>query len=393
MRSLRAMKRWLRLLDFRLARASFYRDLAEMYRRNESMLTFLEGEIDNARRTRQASRAHALTLMHQRYVSGTDVGRIDRVLLAAMPQSDRMLLAAVHQAPDKASALEALARAIEQQSVMRRELWRAAALPALIAPICIALIAIIAQVIVSIDESAPAVIRPRLWSGFNGMARDLAEFSLHRGPLLLILGLGGVVLLATSLPRWTGRARLVADNLPLYSLYRDYQAGMLFAALAMLLQSGISLRAALEDLADRAAPVMRWQLGRVMASLDRHPMDVVAAFQRGVLSPALLARVATLHRSAPSFGAVLIELGTREGERVVQRVRRSALVTHAVLVSGLAGLAVVMGMASLSVPAAFASLMQPTSLMAAEFEASQTQHAPATSPSSIQSDTTKGTPP
>lgn len=374
MRPLRALTRWLQLLDFRLARASFYRDLAEMYRRNESMLTFLEGEIDNARRTRQSSRARALALMHRRYVSGIDAGRIDCVLLAALPHSDRMLLAAVHQAPDKAAALEALARAVEQQAAMRRELWRAAALPALIAPICIALITIIAQVIVSIDDSAPAVIRPRLWTGFNGLARNLAEFSLRSGPVVLVLGATLVVLLTVSLPRWTGRMRLAADNLPLYSLYRDYQAGMLFAALAMLLQSGVSLRAGLEDLADRSVPVMRWQLGRVMASLDRNPMDVVAAFRRGVLSPALLARVATLHRSAPSFGTVLIELGTREGERVVQRVRQSARVTQAVLVSGLAGVAVVMGLASLSVPASFASLMQPTALMAAELEASESRH-------------------
>lgn len=375
MRPLRQASRWLRLLDFRRARAAFYRDLAEMYSRNESMLSFLEGEIANAQRTRQTSRAHALKLMHLRYVSGADAGRIDRVLLAAVPAGDRMLLAAVQQAPDKAAALQALAKAVEQQSAMRLELWRAAALPTLIAPICVALIAIIAQVIVSIDESAPAVIRPRLWSGFNGASRQLAELSLNHGPWLLATGALLLALAAASLPRWTGRARLAADSLPLYSLYRDYQAGMLFAAIAMLLQSGVSLRAALEDLADRAVPIMRWHLRRVMANLDRDPMDVVGAFERGVLSPALLARVATLHRSAPSFGAVLIELGTREGERVVQRVRRSALVTQAALVAALAGLAVVMGMASLSVPAAFASLMQPTALMAAELESSQTQNA------------------
>jgi hypothetical protein len=47
------------LMDFRLRRAEFYRDFAEMYQRNEAMVTFLEGEIANAQVTRQRSRARA----------------------------------------------------------------------------------------------------------------------------------------------------------------------------------------------------------------------------------------------------------------------------------------------------------------------------------------------
>jgi len=104
---------------------------------------------------------------------------------------------------------------------------------------------------------------------------------------------------------------------------------------------------------------------------SENPTGTVDAFRRGLLSPWLQSRAATLQRSASSFSDVLIQLGTTEGERVLARVRRAATVANLALVGLLASVATFMGVASITVPGRFATLMEPSTLMAlkADYEA------------------------
>ena len=79
-------------MEFRANRAEFYRDLAEMFRRGESMLSFLEGELANSIKTRQRSRAAALRLVLSRFVAGHDGGRLEQLLRGVVPASDSTML-------------------------------------------------------------------------------------------------------------------------------------------------------------------------------------------------------------------------------------------------------------------------------------------------------------
>jgi len=89
----RAWIDWVALSDFRRARAEFYRDFAEMYQRNEAMVSFLEGEIANASLTRQRSRARALRLVLHRHQDGDHASRVSHLLEGVVPRSDGLLLA------------------------------------------------------------------------------------------------------------------------------------------------------------------------------------------------------------------------------------------------------------------------------------------------------------
>src|SRR5690349_3294803 len=90
---------------FRPQRAEFYRDLADMFRRNESMMGFFEGEIANAVRTRQRARAAALRMMLSRFQGGHQAGRVGHLLEGVMPASDMMMIVGVDHADDKVRAL------------------------------------------------------------------------------------------------------------------------------------------------------------------------------------------------------------------------------------------------------------------------------------------------
>jgi len=359
----RSLSDRLALLDFRARRAEFYRDFAEMYRRNEAMVSFLEGEISNAHATRQVSRARALRLMLQRHQSGENASQVSTLLEGVAPRSDAMMLLAVDRAADKPAALLALADSIDKRQEMLRTLRTHCALPALILPICYALIALLGQVILVIDQTVPVYAQDELWSGMNGWARGVAAFFAQWGGLTLCAVTSGIALLLWSLPRWRGGVRLRVEAWPVYALYRDFQAGMLFCSMAMLLRTGGTLRGSIEDVAQRASPWMRWHLGRVLDALEESPAATLDAFRRGLLGPHLLARAVTLNRSSAAFSDVLIALGTTEGERVLARVRVAALAANLALVGAFAGLATFMGVASVTVPGKFASLMEPSSLM------------------------------
>jgi len=360
---MRAMARWFALLEFRLGRAEFYRDFAEMYQRNEAMVSFLEGEIANAHLTRQRSRARALRVVLHRHQDGDHASRVSHLLEGVVPRADAMLLTAVDRSADKPQALRALADAIDKQQQMLRLMATYSALPAMTIPICYALIVVLSKVILVIDDATPVYAQEALWDGMNGWAKAVALFAQAWGTQALLL-LGAVIAaMLWSLSRWRGPVRLRLETWPVYSLYRDFQAGMLFSSMAMMLKTGETLQGSIDDLTQRASPWMRWHLGRIVDALEENPTATLDAFRRGLLSAHLLSRAATLNRSSTSFSEVLIQLGTSEGERVLARVRNAAVVANFALVGLFASVATFMGIASMTVPGKFATLMEPSNLM------------------------------
>jgi type II secretory pathway component PulF len=372
----RAWADWVALADFRLARAEFYRDFAEMYQRNEAMVSFLEGEIANASLTRQRSRERALRLVLHRHQDGEHASRVSHLLEGVVPRSDGLLLAAVDRAADKPQALRALAEAIDKKQQMLRVMLSYSALPAVTIPICFVLIALLGKVILVIDDATPAYAQEALWDGMNGWARAIALFAQAWGAQLVVALSAALAAVLWSLPRWRGAARLRVEGWPVYGLYRDFQAGMLFSSMAMMLRTGETLQGSIDDVTQRASPWMRWHLGRVADALEENPTGTLDAFRRGLLSAHLLSRAATLNRSSTSFSDVLIQLGTTEGDRVLARVKKAAVIANFALVGLFASVATFMGVASMTVPGTFASLMEPSNLMAlrAAYDAKHPTH-------------------
>ncbi|MDL5034359.1 hypothetical protein QRD43_20825 [Pelomonas sp. APW6] len=378
---IKAIQRKFDLFDFNLHRAEFYGDLAEMFERGESMLSFLEGEIQNASRTGMRSRAVALRLMLARYQSGAEGGRLEYLLNGIVPSSDALMLLAVERANSKPAALRSMKRTIEQQDEMRRIVVVASALPIVVILLCSVLIWTVAGLLRKVDQNAPVYVRDAIWTGFNGLAKWIADISIDYGPALMVVTAIGLMALVHSLPRWKGAWRLRAEQLPVYSLYRDYQAGLLCSSIAMLLQAGGTLRGSIEDLALRASPVLRWHLGRVLQSLDDAPNRAVEAFSRGVFSPYMVARASTLYRSTgkdKTFSDVLVQLGTSEGDRLVGRVRLAAILAGSSVTGVFATAAVILGIASVTAVGKFSNVMQPAAMMAAkaEYEAAHPIDAP-----------------
>lgn len=366
----------LQLAGFRSARDEFYEALARSYDNREGLRFFLEAElkISMARKTRDASRAYALRLMRAKLARG-DNSTFVRILGAVMPAQDLMLLSALDDAPDKSELMRMIARTIREQRLMRQTVRNRILPPLLILPGAFGFCYLMATRMLPIIEK---VAPPGVWTPFNSAVRGFSGFMADHGlsTVALVTCLGA--LLSYQLPRWTGRMRSLFEGmtpnmatlvfpimpwvLPLI-VYRDFQAGQLFSVLSVMLQSGRTLKEALMAIRRRAQPWMRWHLGRVIRYLEVNPTGYQRAFEGGVVSAHMLARLSSQMRSSPRFDDVLIRLGQEGTAEVREVVNKQMTLLNAVLLSLGAGLVVFVYIGQLSISQSLQEELSPSKQM------------------------------
>lgn len=363
----------LRLLAFRSERIVFYRELARSLESREQLRNFLQAErgISEHPATRNASRAHALMRMQQMLSRGQDY-RLSHLLGGVMPQGDRLMLSALDYSSDRPATLRALASAIEQQQHARQVLGKALLPPLILLPGVAGFCHVLAT------QSLPVIVKmapPAVWTPFNQSVRSFAEVIQRDGSWMLFAVTALTALVVCALPRWTGWARSALENpsnrgrwllWPLYpltltlSIYRDFQVSQLLNAIAVLLESGMTLTESLHRLRRQARPWMQAHLQSVLAHLQVAPTDYVPAFSRGLMSPALLASVASAVRNNPHFDRVLIELGTRENIHIQNHIARTARRINTTLIAACGALVLFLYLGQLSITQAMTAELSPT---------------------------------
>ena len=340
-------------------RTLFYRDMADAFKRKVSIRDFLQREVDNARLLKDETTLLIMKSLVNRYASGNGAS-LRELMYGIAPASDMMLLSAVDDATEgKAEALERAAEAVDFQIRSFKTLMISLATPAIALPLVGALCIITSEIIASIARDAP----PSVWVGFNGHVRLIAEFiNAHWGKVFLGI-VAAVVFIIWQLPRWTGPYRVKADNLPGFSLYRDYNAAVVLSAMSMMIGSGKTMKQALEDLRLNATPWLRWHLQRVINSLDDNPTDYMAAFSRGLMPLSVRARLNSLLDSSKSFDVALVALGTSEVKRLEGAVKVSAETVNWTLTGALVALAVVLSIGQMTIASALSNESDPVKLM------------------------------
>lgn len=340
-------------------RSTFYRDMADAFKRKVSIRDFLQREVDNARLLKDETTLMIMKALVNRYASGNGAS-LRELMYGIAPVSDMMLLSAVDDAGEgKAEALERAAEAVDFQIRSFKTLMISLATPAIALPLVGALCIITSEIIASIARDAPASV----WVGFNGFVRVIAEFiNAHWGKVFLGI-VATVAFVIWQLPRWTGPNRVKADGLPGFSLYRDYNAAVVLSAMSMMIGSGKTMKQALEDLRLNATPWLRWHLQRVINSLDDNPTDYMAAFSRGLMPLSVRARLNSLLDSSKSFDVALVALGTSEVKRLEGAVKVSAETVNWTLTGALVALAVVLSIGQMTIASALSNESDPVKLM------------------------------
>ena len=340
-------------------RADFYRDLADALSRKVAIRDQLERAASNALMLQDGTSLRVMRALGARLAAGQGTS-LAELMRGIAPHSDQMLMQAVDDAgADRAQALELTADAVDFQ---RRTLVTIASemvVPLMAIPMVGILSVILAQVIVGISADTP----PEVWTGFNGFVRLLAE-SINEYSILIGAALvASIATLLYQLPRWTGNARLKADKLPIFGLYRDYNAAIVLSALAMMIRSGKTMREALEALRSNARPWLRWHLTRIITSIEDNPNDYLSAFSRGLMPPPVRARLASLLDSAKSFGDALIVLGASEVKSLEKRVNVSAVSANWTLTGFFATIAIVLSIGMMTISTALSDEADPSRML------------------------------
>jgi hypothetical protein len=341
-------------------RAHFYRDLADAVSRKVGIREFLERQASNARMLDAWVSLRVYRALMSRLSSGLGKSFAD-LLLGIAPHSDQLMLRAVDEAgKNKVEALTITADAVDFQIRTVKNISKELAVPALAVP-CVGFMCLItAEIVAGIAADAPAEI----WTGFNGFVRWLAE-TINTYAVAIGLGLiAAIGLFMAVLPRWRGALRLKADGLPAFSLYRDYNAALVLSSMAMMIRSGKTMRESLEAMRSQARPWLRWQLNRIIRSLQDNPNDYVSAFGKGLMPPTVRARLASLLDSSKTFGDALVTLGSTEIKTLGDRVVMSAMATNWVTTGALVTIAVILSLGQMNISTALSREADPARVLA-----------------------------
>lgn len=366
----------LSLGNFRKNRTDFYKSLAKAIQNKEQLKTYLTEELKIARnkKTRNDSRAVALSMLIRRLSSGEEF-EFANLLKGIVPDSDRMMLSAVDSSQDKAKTLMALCTAINEQNASKKVIWQALLPPMILVPA----VAVFCYVLST--QTLPIIVKiapPEVWTPFNSAVRAFSEFVSNQGAYLLMAVVASIVAFTKALPKVTGPARDYIEKISVGKatmlmpvapfilptiIYKDFQSAQMLAALAVLLQSGATLKDALIGIRKGSTPYMREHINRVLRHLDNSPTDYVNAFSRGLLNRNILGRMASTIRTNSKFEEVLIEIGTRGGEDVREELGKVAKQAN-FMIMALAGFTVVfLYVGQLSIGDAMNSALDPVNLL------------------------------
>lgn len=149
---------------------------------------------------------------------------------------------------------------------------------------------------------------------------------------------GAIATYFYTLKRWIGPLRVRFDRFPLmWRNRRDMRAALLIVSLAGLFDSKLTLRAAINRIAQSSDPWMRWHLNTMSKRLTQRPDQPMRALDTGIFSEMIVDTI-TDASGRDQFEAAIKSLGRDSLARVVEAVKRNARLTHYMLL----GLAVVL---------------------------------------------------
>lgn len=106
-------------------------------------------------------------------------------------------------------------------------------------------------------------------SGATHWLNVISSAFINYGVLAGVVSAVAIGAIAWSLPNLTGRLRVRLDRLPPWSIYRANHGSAFLLNVAVMLQSGIKLLDALQQLYDNAEPYMRERIGAAIQGIQR----------------------------------------------------------------------------------------------------------------------------
>lgn len=170
------------------------------------------------------------------------------------PYAERMILLAGEQSGRLETALQSVSGIVMSGRRIRQSIVAGVAYPCALMAMTFGYLYLFGARVVPQFEQ---VVDPRSWHGAARMLYLLSGFVQHWLIAVILLFVGALGLVVWSMPRWSGRLRVVLDNYPPYSIYRLITGASFLTALASLQTAGFTVEKSLARLASNASPWLR----------------------------------------------------------------------------------------------------------------------------------------
>lgn len=199
-----------------------------------------------------------------------------------VPNAEAILLESGAESGFLVDSLHNAANTVEQQAKIRGAIISNAAYPVLLLAMLVAALILASYMVI---PTFAGILPIEKWEGVAYVVARTTGIIRDYGIYFLISFVAIIILVAYSLPRWSGKSRRHVENIIPWNLYRMWQGSAFLLAVSAVMNAGVKL--------DEVS------LGRITRNADPYLAQRVNAIKRGIISGANLGEA--LHQSGFSF--------------------------------------------------------------------------------------------
>lgn len=245
------------------ARERLYRKLSQLLKNGVSLDRSLEQLAMIESKRRHNATAAVLRRWRTSIENGMNFGQC---IAPFVPSSEALLLETGGNSGRLQEAFINAAESVSQQRRIKSSIISAGSYPALL--VCV----LIAALVLASYNIIPAFGEVLPIEQWQGTARFVASFaqSIRDNGLYMFAGLIiFIMLISFSMPRWTGRSRMMVEKVIPYNIYRMWQGSSFLLSLASLMASGVKIDDnALRRLSMRASPYLQERIAAIARQLS-----------------------------------------------------------------------------------------------------------------------------
>ena len=174
---------------------------------------------------------------------------------------EAMLLMAGDQSGTLAETMQSVIKVTKAKQGIKKALVKGVAYPAFLLVLAFAVMYLFSNRII------PAFTRTARSDSWVGLARVMVDVSGFVQSWFLVIAIATLLVLfavLTSMPLWSGPSRTVFDRYPPYNIYRIQQGASWLIATSALIQAGVRIESAMEQVMKRSSS---WGRVRISAAL------------------------------------------------------------------------------------------------------------------------------
>lgn len=261
------------------ARRRFYIKLSQLLENGVSLGTALQQIQAISSRSKKSVLPHVYAKWRRSVENGTNFGQC---IGPYVPNAEAILLESGAESGFLVDSLHNAANTVEQQAKIRNAIISNAAYPVLLLGMLVAALILASYMVI---PTFADILPIEKWKGSAYVVARTTSIIRDYGIYFLIIFVAIIVLVAFSLPRWSGKSRRYVENIIPWNLYRMWQGSAFLLAVSAVMNAGVKL--------DEVS------LGRIVRNADPYLAQRVNAIKRGIISGANLGDA--LHQAGYGF--------------------------------------------------------------------------------------------